>query len=410
MTGVRRGILSELFTGAAAKALSAVEASPQRSNQHELNGASPLRRIFGTEDRRSVPTRFIWLGDEQEAISAEGSISWYDARRQHPTRSEYRLYYTTNPVTDLMQAGDHLFVALRNNGTAMVVVAPAATAVRNQLLWLFELKATEDFSVSDICDLGGKIDFAARYILDELGIDIEEPETGRLDELLQPIGLEFPTTRVFSELARTSLPHIDPRDDADSVLMAWVEQEERLFRRLERRIVASRLLSGFAAEGQADVDGFIAFSLSVQNRRKARAGRSLENHLEALFISRKLRFQRGAETENRNSPDFLFPGQTEYRDPQFPVDGLTMLGAKSTLKDRWRQVLAEANRIPAKHLITLQPGISENQTDQMRAASLQLVVPRSIHETFQLDQAAWLISVADFVELLQQRQRHYSQR
>ena len=192
--------------------------------------------------------------------------------------------------------------------------------------------------------------------------------------------------------------------------MAWVEQEERLFRRLERRIVASRLLSGFAAEGQADVDGFIAFSLSVQNRRKARAGRSLENHLEALFISRKLRFQRGAETENRNSPDFLFPGQTEYRDPQFPVDGLTMLGAKSTLKDRWRQVLAEANRIPAKHLITLQPGISENQTDQMRAASLQLVVPRSIHETFQLDQAAWLISVADFVELLQQRQHHYSQR
>lgn len=143
MTGVRRGILSELFTGAAAKALSAVEASPQRSNQHELNGASPLRRIFGTEDRRSVPTRFIWLGDEQEAISAEGSISWYDARRQHPTRSEYRLYYTTNPVTDLMQAGDHLFVALRNNGTAMVVVAPAATAVRNQLLWLFDLEATE---------------------------------------------------------------------------------------------------------------------------------------------------------------------------------------------------------------------------------------------------------------------------
>src|SRR5690606_2121160 len=121
-----------------------------------------------------------------------------------------------------------------------------------------------------------------------------------------------------------------------------------------------------------DVDGFLSFSLSVQNRRKSRAGQSLENHLEALFGVSGIRFARGAVTENRNKPDFLFPGAAEYHDPMFPAARLTMLASKSTLKDRWRQVLPEAQRIPDKHLFTLEPGISENQTTQMQAERLQL--------------------------------------
>ena len=59
-----------------------------------------------------------------------------------------------------------------------------------------------------------------------------------------------------------------------------------------------------------------------------------------------------------------------------------MLSAKTASKDRWQQVLSKAMRILDKHLLTLEPGISENQTDQMRTSRLQLVVPRGIHETY----------------------------
>jgi hypothetical protein len=59
-----------------------------------------------------------------------------------------------------------------------------------------------------------------------------------------------------------------------------------------------------------------------------------------------------------------------------------MLGSKSSCKDRWRQVLSETERIPHKHLLTLEPGISENQTDEMRAKLLQLVLPASLHTTY----------------------------
>jgi len=400
MTLIRRGLLSDLFTGAAVKRLSAVETNPDVSNQHEFNGSGALRTLFGEDDRKDIPTRFIWLGEEQDGISADGAITWYDSRRRHPTRTEYRLYYPTNAVTSLMRSGDYFFVALRNDGTALVIVTPASSTVRNQLLWLFGLEEQRglEFVAVDLAAESARLDFAARYILDELGIDLEEPEADQFDQLLEQFGMDFPTTKVFSNLARTSLPDISPHDDPDEVIMAWVEREAMLFRRLERRIVAERLRLGFMATvSDADVEGFLSFSLTVQNRRKSRAGQSLENHLESLFVARGIRHTRGAETENNNKPDFVFPGQAEYADTAFPDDRLTMLAAKSTLKDRWRQVLPEARRIQTKHLMTLEPGISEKQTDQMAAENLRLVVPRIIHPTYKPAQQSALMTLNEFV-------------
>ena len=89
--------------------------------------------------------------------------------------------------------------------------------------------------------------------------------------------------------------------------MAWLEREEALFRRLERTIVSERLKSGFMGESEADVDGFISFSLSVQNRRKSRAGQSLENHLEVVFKAHGLKFDRGTMTEERRSQTSCSP-------------------------------------------------------------------------------------------------------
>jgi hypothetical protein len=81
-----------------------------------------------------------------------------------------------------------------------------------------------------------------------------------------------------------------------------------------------------------------------------------------------------------------------------------MLGAKTTCKDRWRQVLSEAARIDDKHLLTLEAAISEPQTTEMRAQKLQLVVPKALHETFSAQQQAWLISLSDFIRVVQVRQ------
>lgn len=404
---MRRGMLSSLFAGAVAKRLTMVETITERSNQHEFQGVQPLRRLLGDEDRKGVPTRFIWLSDEQGSLTEDGFLSWSNVRKGKPRPPEYHLYYSTNAVTEAMAVGDLLIIALQRDGSFLTVVTPAVGAVQNQLLWLFGLEPPEGQNVT-VQHLDAEHDtelgFAARYILDELSIEPEEPEADRLDELIEPYGLSFPKTKAFSELARHSLPEVSAIDDPDRALIDWLDQEERLFRRLERRIVAERVGSGFRIEEAIDVDGFLSFSLSVQNRRKARAGQALENHLEAVFMAQGIHYARGAQTENRNKPDFLFPGVVAYGDPAFPDARLTMLGAKSTLKDRWRQVLSEARRIDQKHLLTLEPGISENQTDEMQAKSLQLVVPRRLHETFRVGQREWLFDVARFVALVRERQ------
>jgi hypothetical protein len=81
-----------------------------------------------------------------------------------------------------------------------------------------------------------------------------------------------------------------------------------------------------------------------------------------------------------------------------------MLGVKSTCKDRWRQVLAEAARIERKHLLTLETSISVNQTDEMDANRVQLVIPRGLHETYNESQRAWLLDLAGFIGVVRGKQ------
>lgn len=68
-------------------------------------------------------------------------------------------------------------------------------------------------------------------------------------------------------------------------------------------------------------------------------------------------------------------------------------------------MLSEGERVGRKHLVTLEPGISENQTDEMRAARLQLVVPTPIQASYRPAQQAWLFSLDDLIELVKTRAR-----
>ncbi len=74
-----------------------------------------------------------------------------------------------------------------------------------------------------------------------------------------------------------------------------------------------------------------------------------------------------------------------------------MVGVKTTCKDRWRQILNEARRIPVKHLFTIQQGISRNQLDEMHKASVALIVPKALHKQYPKGSAMTMLSVEQFV-------------
>ncbi|WP_027591176.1 type II restriction endonuclease [Pseudomonas sp. RL] len=403
---MKQGHLSEYFTGVAMKRLSAVEADLFRSNQHEFNGVDPLKRLFGqATEKQTYPARFIYLNDhDDDPVVTDGYVTWYDARERHPTRSEHRLYFPTTTVSECAAVGDVLVIGRRPDGSVLVVVAENGSTIANQIQWLFGITdlAHPGFSIREELETEqDRLEFASRLILESIGVPVEPPAETHLDDMLSRFGSRFPTTRLFSEYARSTLKDVSALDGPDAALMAWMEREEILFRTLERHLIGDRLSKGF----DGDVESFMGFSLSVQNRRKSRVGYALENHLETIFRTMDIRYVRTAVTENRAKPDFLFPGKAEYHDPSFAASQLTMLGVKSTCKDRWRQVLAEANRIEEKHLLTLETAISSNQTDEMRAKRLQLVLPQPLHTTYTGAQREWLIDVSTFVDLVAERQR-----
>ncbi len=403
---MKAGYLSEYFTGIAMKTLSAVEADAARSHQHEYNGDRGLMQVFGRATGKHVYTAlYIYLSDgDDEPVVANGTITWYDARQNHPTRSEHRLYFPTTTVSNCAAEGDLLLVGRRPDDQVLVIIAQGGSTIANQIQWLFSIQVGhKGFSVREELETEqDRIQFASSFILEQLGIEAEAPAAPAtyLDIMLERFAGKFPSTDEFSAYARSTVPDLDPRDDPDAALMGWMEREEILFRTLEKHLLGDQLRKGFAE----DVDGFIAFSLSVQNRRKSRVGRALENHLEVIFTRNNIRYERGAETEGKSRPDFLFPGAREYGDMSYDAALLTMLGVKTTLKDRWRQVLVEARRIERKHLLTLETAISGHQTDEMHNNRLELVVPRSLHSTFTAAQRRYLLDVAGFTALVQERE------
>lgn len=412
---MKYGYLSQYFDGVAIKRLSAVEADTSRSHQHEFNGVEGLKAILGEpQGKDHYPTRFLYLTDgDDEPVLDDGALTWYDARRKARLergvmRWEYRLYFPGNQVMQCAAEGDLLIVAHRTDGEGLLlIVAEQNSTIERQLVWLFGYDdlAHPGFSVrAELESDRDRIGYAASLILQSIGIEIEAEAPNYLDDMLRRFDGTFPGTRIFSEYARSTLAEVSASEDADAALVAWMQREEILFRTLERHLLGDALQK-LITDGQIDPDAFMKLSLSFQQRRKARAGSALENHVEAVFQACEITYSRTAVTENNLKPDFVLPSIACYHDAAFPVEQLSVLAAKTTCKDRWRQILNEAARVRRKHLLTLEPSISENQTREMQSEQVQLVLPQSLHATYTPAQTSWLMNLREFIRHAADRQR-----
>ena len=127
-------------------------------------------------------------------------------------------------------------------------------------------------------------------------------------------------------------------------------------------------------------------------------------HLATIFTAAQLEYEEQAVTEDNKKPDFLFPNGEAYHNMLFPANKLVFLGAKTTCKDRWRQVLNEADRIETKYLFTLQQGISKNQLREMKHEHLKLVVPASYRTSFDKEFQPEIETLASFIEMVKLKQ------
>ncbi len=217
---------------------------------------------------------------------------------------------------------------------------------------------------------------------------VDFPQTFEMGRMAQSI---------FNNIHRISNEYICK--SPDTILYKWRDVESKLFFTLEDKLYRDVYNKPFA-----NCNELMEFANSVLNRRKSRAGKSLEHHLSAIFTANKLVFEEQAVTENNKRPDFLFPNGGCYHNFEFPADDLTVLGAKTTCKDRWRQVINEADRVDDKFLCTLQPAIPRAQLKEMKDSHVHLVVPHNIINSYPKEHQAEISDIKGFISLVRARQ------
>lgn len=145
---------------------------------------------------------------------------------------------------------------------------------------------------------------------------------------------------------------------------------------------------------------FLALARRVLNQRMSRAGGALERHLKAIFDEEGVAYCHNCTTEGTHQPDFLFPSLARYQAAPIGSPDIKMLAAKTTVKERWEQILAEADKIPSKHLFTLTEGVSIPQFERMRNANVTLVVPKDNIEKFPISIRPELMTLAGLINMV----------
>lgn len=210
----------------------------------------------------------------------------------------------------------------------------------------------------------------------------EDVEEAAIRAFVKYLGIgadsEFPLSETISEKAREIQNVIHDRQDLivknpDFKIIEYTRVEYAIFREIEAQVYGPVISRGFDS-----VEQFVSVANTVLNRRKSRAGKSLEHHLASIFKGNLLPFDEQVVTEGNKKPDFVFPSGHAYHDLSYSTDNLVVLAAKTTCKDRWRQIITEADRMKGRthFLMTLQQGNTPRQLEEMRAANVRLVVPK----------------------------------
>lgn len=235
-------------------------------------------------------------------------------------------------------------------------------------------------------------------------LSIEAKEKMAISLFIDSLTVDFPSSQEMSQAARNIVFEVFSRkiitvSDPDTALLQWTDAEYRLFREIEYSRYGNTIAQGFRS-----VDDFITLANQVLNRRKSRAGKSLEHHLSAIFDDNKIQYTAQAITEGNKKPDFLFPSIEAYHDMSFSIDKLCTLAAKTTCKDRWRQILNEADRLrdENKYLCTMQQGISSAQMDEMQSEKVVLVVPKPYIMSYPQDKRDRIWTIGKFVSYVKE--------
>lgn len=331
---------------------------------------------------------------ENHILKKTGKIKWQD---DFETNCTYTWYESKNEIRITGFGRSFPLLCPEYTGALFVLVKDSPEEYRG-----FIFNTDED--IQEFLDAFGLTPAETNRPIELNEVSVEAKEKMAISLFIDSLKVDFPSSVEMSNAARNIVYEVLSSrlitvSDPDEALLQCTEAEYRLFREIEHSRYGTIISQGFKS-----VDDFINLANQVLNRRKSRAGKSLEHHLSAIFDDNRIQYTAQAITEGNKRPDFLFPSEEAYHDMSFSIDKLCTLAAKTTCKDRWRQILNEANRLrdENKYLCTMQQGISSAQMDEMQSERVILVVPKPYIIAYPKDKRDRIWTIGKFVSYIKE--------
>lgn len=371
--------MGEHRTAVAVKRLAAVEIDPGRSNQHELN-AGTLRLRLGLPSARTVGDITVQVHTTEAAPAvSESRYTLYNAREAVPGRSEYRLYYEGDAFRGA-ETGDLLVLFRDRESTDLrAIVAPAGSKSEAELLRMLEVSPGADLEGFHFVEPRRATERDADGADDAIGAkaSLRSQSYAPWDHRLFAEAVEsgvFPSTREMATAGQELASARDVTDDPDAHLVAWLDAETELFYAIRQWLLKGEL-EKMVSTG-ISVSDVLEWSQRHHQAARSRMGDSLQHHFAKLLDLSDISYTAQCRTEGARKPDFVLPGCREYHDVAYPAAQLRMVACKSTIRERWPQVLLEAERIDDKFLLTLDRRLSPQVIRDMTGARLYPYLPR----------------------------------
>ena len=238
----------------------------------------------------------------QDGRITESVVTWYGTG----TRSEYRL-------TRFGQ--DFPFL---NEGVVGDMLVLIATSPNEALAYVLDF----DDDIEEIQATLGVDAFGQWGVYKDGAAQQEENEDACVERRIRLFAAalsSFPDNGVFSGTTRDILieclkgfSSLSP----DKALVKAYSVEYEIFQAVERQVCGNQV----SGKLFRNIDEFLKVASSIMNRRKSRAGRSLENHVESLLnaagVPHKMRPDLGPD----GTPDIIIPSVDAYFSKDYPAD------------------------------------------------------------------------------------------
>ncbi|MES2407644.1 MAG: type II restriction endonuclease [Pseudomonadota bacterium] len=256
---------------------------------------------------------------------------------------------------------------------------------------MFDLGADFHYGLFDPADALKIQKDETEQLVDELSVALK---TGSLaafivsvSKMPAPETLAAEAQRAF--LQQHHLEDLNPYEmstPGDAIMKISRDIEYSLYKRAERRYRAAEVIRIITSGGTDIVSSVVrgfpdldATFLSASQHRKSRAGRSFEQHISRLLRDGRIAFEEQAVTGGRR-PDFVLPSLVVLKAKKRVFDEAMVLSAKTTLRERWKQVTMEKFNC-ALFLATVDDRVSSAAIDDMNNQGIHLVVPESLKKS-----------------------------